>query len=528
MNGHKQINLILALILLPVAIIWPVQPAAQARINSVPPEAGVPLAIQSVPGATADWWAVVQEDLGQQEDHATWQMAGVTGLSLNPNWGDEGNQENASFGYSVGTAGDVNGDGYDDVIVGAPYYTNGQQLEGMAVVYLGSAAGLSLSPAWLDEGDQEYAHFGESVGTAGDVNGDGYDDIIIGAPYYDHGQADEGGVAVYHGSAAGLSLVPNWGDESDQAGAEFGSSVGTAGDVNGDGYADVIVGAHYYTNGQIREGAVAVYHGSASGLWLVPNWGDEGDQDNAHFGESVGTAGDVNGDGYADVIVGAPYYNDGQSNEGAAAVYHGSASGLSLNPNWGDESNQENAYFGVSVGTAGDVNGDGYADVIVGSSAYDNGQTNEGAAVVYHGSASGLSLVPNWGDEGDQEDANYGISVGTAGDVNGDGYADVIVGAPGYDNGEMNEGIAVVYHGSASGLSLNPNWGDESNQVSAMFGRSVGSAGDVNGDGYDDVIVGVPYYTNGQYNEGAAAVYHGAGNPAVYNYIYMPLAWRNP
>ena len=104
------------------------------------------------------------------------------------------------------------------------------------------------------------------MATAGDVNGDGYADVIVGAFGYDNGQADEGRAFVYHGSAGGLSGSAAWTAESDQAGAWFGSSVATAGDVNGDGYADVIVGAPYYDNGQTDEGRAFVYHGSAGGL----------------------------------------------------------------------------------------------------------------------------------------------------------------------------------------------------------------------------------------------------------------------
>ncbi|MBK8553946.1 MAG: FG-GAP repeat protein [Ignavibacteria bacterium] len=144
---------------------------------------------------------------------------------------------------------------------------------------------------------------------------------------------------------------------------------------------------------------------------------------------SVSSAGDVNGDGYSDVIVGAPYFDNGQNDEGAAFVYHGSVTGLSTFSNWSAEGNQSLAYFGTSVSTAGDVNGDGYSDVIVGAYWFDNGHTQEGKAFVYHGSASGLSLTPNWSAEGNQAGTYYGNSVSSAGDVNGDGYSDVIVGA---------------------------------------------------------------------------------------------------
>jgi hypothetical protein len=180
----------------------------------------------------------------------------------------------------------------------------------------------------------------------------------------------------------------------------------------------------------VVEDAGAAYPVTIDPLASTPNWMVDGDQAAALLGYSVGTAGDVNGDGYADAIVGAPDYDNGQTDEGRAYVFHGSASGLSLTASWTAESDQASASFGYSVGTAGDVNGDGYADAIVGASWADNGQANEGRAYVYHGSAVGLLAAPSWKAEGNQPDALFGTSVGTAGDVNGDGYADAIVGAP--------------------------------------------------------------------------------------------------
>jgi hypothetical protein len=120
----------------------------------------------------------------------------------------------------------------------------------------------------------------------------------------------------------------------------------------------------------------------------------------------------VNGDGYADLIVGAFIYDNGQANEGRAFVYHGSAAGLSSIPDWTAESDQVDAWFGHSVGTAGDVNGDGYDDVIVGANSFTNGQTDEGRAFVYHGSAAGLSATPDWTAESDQADANLRVIPG--------------------------------------------------------------------------------------------------------------------
>ncbi|MEO0123644.1 MAG: FG-GAP-like repeat-containing protein [candidate division WOR-3 bacterium] len=448
---------------------------------------------------------------GQGDEGAAFVYCGsASGLSNTAIWMDEGNQNGAYFGFSVSTAGDVNGDGYADVIVGAPFYTNGQDYEGAAFVYHGSASGLSTAPMWTNEANQNNAYFGFSVSTAGDVNGDGYADVIIGAHYYDNGETDEGRAFVYHGSAAGLSTTPNWTGESNQPSAYYGVSVSTAGDVNGDGYSDVIVGAHYYDNGETDEGRAYVYHGSATGLSTTPNWTGESNQNNARYGTSVATAGDVNGDGYSDIIVGAPLYDDGDTDEGAAFVYHGSVSGLSNTPSWIGEVNLTNAWFGYSVSTAGDINGDGYSDVIIGAPQSWLFQNREGLAFVYNGSVSGLSVNPSWLGASLQANAYFGTSVAYAGDVNGDGYSDVIVGAPNYDNGQTDEGRAYVFHGSASGLSSNPNWTGESNQASANYGISVSAAGDVNGDGYSDIIIGAPYYDNGQTDEGMAFVYHGS------------------
>jgi hypothetical protein len=328
-------------------------------------------------------------------------------------------------------------------------------------IALASGAGANPVPTrgpWKVESDQTYAHLGHAVGTIGDVNADGYDDVIVGAHHYSNGQMEEGQALVFHGSALGLRESPDWTAESDQEGAWFGHSAGTAGDVNGDGYDDVIVGAYLYDGGQVTEGKTYVFHGSATGLSAIPDWTAESDQANARFGKSVGTAGDVNGDGYADVIVGASGFDNGQATEGRAFVYLGSATGLSLSPDWTAESDQESAQFGKSVGTAGDVDGDGFADVIVGAVLYTNGQGEEGGVFVYHGSATGLSLTPDWQAEPDQSRAQFGSSVGTAGDVNGDGYADVIVGADSYTNGEIDEGRAFVFLGSASGLRGSPAW----------------------------------------------------------------------
>ena len=452
-------------------------------------------------------------DNGQtDEGRAFVYLGSASGLSAAASWTAENDQASSYFGYSVAAAGDVNGDGYADVIVGARFFDNPQSDEGRAYVYLGSASGLSSSEAWTAEGNQDGAWFGDPVAGAGDVNGDGYSDVIVGAWGFDNPQTDEGRAYVYHGSAAGLSTTAAWTKESDQTFAYFGVSVATAGDVNGDGYSDVIVGASGFEFGQVDEGRAFVYHGSASGLSTTASRTIESNQASASLGKSVASAGDVNGDGYADVIVGALYYNAGQPTEGKAWVYHGSASGVASAAAWSGESNQNGALFGESVACAGDVNGDGYSDVIVSAPRYDNPQLNEGRAYVYNGSPSGVSTLAAWSQESNQINARMGASVATAGDVNGDGYADVIVGVANYDNGENGEGRAYVYHGSSAGIGTSAAWSAEGNLIAAGFGHSVATAGDVNGDGYSDVIIGANWYSNGEDSEGRAFVYHGSAS----------------
>ena len=449
---------------------------------------------------------------GEQYEGAAYVYNGSpNGLStIAANWTADGNQASGTFGRSVSTAGDVNGDGYNDVIVGAYLFDNGQTNEGRAFVYHGSVNGLSLTANWTGEINQTGAGFGISVSTAGDVNGDGYSDVIVGSANFNNGQANEGGAFIYYGSSSGLSLSVNHTLEVNQVDAGFGQSVSTAGDINGDGYSDVIVGSQNFDNGESNEGKVFVYFGSSNGPTSSFNWTAEGNQIDAKFGSCVSSAGDVNGDGFSDVIVGAMLFDNGQLEEGKTFVYFGSALGLSLTPNWTFESNQANGQSGNSVSTAGDINGDGYSDVIVGAYTYSNGQSAEGSAFLFHGSAAGLSLTPNWTGESNQASSQYAYSVCTAGDVNGDGYSDVIVGALAYSNGQSNEGRAYVYHGSPGGLSSTANRTMELDVNDAYFGTSVSTAGDVNGDGYSEVIVGAHNY-NGATTGGRVAVFYGNG-----------------
>ncbi|MFN3939790.1 MAG: integrin alpha, partial [Chitinophagales bacterium] len=193
-------------------------------------------------------------------------------VSTTPDWSTEANQAGANMGFAVSTAGDVNNDGYDDVVVGAAAFDAGEMDEGKAYLFLGSASGLSPTAVWEDEGDNVGGLMGKSVAAAGDVNGDGYDDLLIGLGLYSGGQSQEGRAHIYYGNSTGVSATPDWFYEADQAGAGLGFPLEGLGDVNGDGFDDIIIGANGFDAGQVDEGRAYVFYGSASGLASTPDW----------------------------------------------------------------------------------------------------------------------------------------------------------------------------------------------------------------------------------------------------------------
>ncbi|WP_324674231.1 FG-GAP-like repeat-containing protein [Hymenobacter sp. GOD-10R] len=393
------------------------------------------------------------------------------------------------FGYSVAGAGDVNGDGYADAIVGVP----GSNSQGRAYLFLGSSNGLSKTPVATlqDPAAALYSLFGFSVAGAGDVNGDGYADVLVGAWGTN---ADQGSAYLYLGSSTGLSAIPSTTFNPAIPNSLFGRSVAGIGDVNGDGYGDILIGA----DGNTGQGRAYLYLGSSTGVSatsqsILTNTGS--------FGRSVAAAGDVNGDGYADAVIGAPDY-DGR---GAAFLYLGSSTGLSaaLSSTLSSPATSGDQ-FGFSAAGAGDVNGDGYADVVVGTYRPDD---LRGRAYVYLGSSTGLSATPSTlMTNPATEDKNFGQCVASAGDVNGDGYADVLIGAPGTND---LQGRTYVYLGSAAGVSTVPSTtlNDPTAAHYDQFGFSAAGAGDVNGDGYADVLIGAWGSNN---SNGSAHLYLGS------------------
>ncbi len=402
-----------------------------------------------------------------------WRLHGrvgaIVGATPGPTWQFTVGARTAPVDTSWGTTLDVNGDGYADVVVGAH---GASTSTGRAYVYLGGATGLAGVPATTLTGpDGANGNFGGSVASAGDVNGDGYADLVVGAWTVSGGT---GRAHVYLGGPTGLSSTP----ATSLTGVTginsyFGTSVASAGDVNCDGYADVVVGA-WGVSGSI--GRAYVYLGGATGLASTAATTLIGSGASGQFGKSVASAGDVNGDGYADVVVGS-------YGLGTASIFHGSAAGLSATPATTLAVAAAANWFGESVACAGDVNGDGYTDVVVGAGAVN-------VAFVFHGSVAGVSGTPGTSLVG-PDGGVFGYSVGTAGDQNGDGYGDVVIGAYA---ALSTTGRAYVYLGSATGLSNVPfatiTGPDGANN---WFSYSGAYAGDVNGDGFPDLVFGAPY-----------------------------------
>jgi hypothetical protein len=471
----------------------------------------------------------------------------------------EGDVPGDESSWSIDSAGDVNNDGFDDILISTIKSAPGGKLSAgrIYLMYGGLSVTGNYDLALADvviEGETAFWKAGYSVAGAGDVNDDGFDDILIGARDAEtNGNTGSGRCYVVYGSAALPAVIPlatlgaagvtiNGIGFSDIA----GHSVAGPGDVNDDGFDDLLIGAPGAGHaGPSFAGETYIVYGSntlpalleLSSLAVSGGVTINGIASSDQNGTMVAAAGDVNNDGYMDILTGAPLADPFAKNLAgrAAIVYGGPALSSVINLNaLGAGGVMLNGHFsgdklGEEGGGAGDVNGDGFDDIILGVRVR-NGPAGEKAGrsyVLYGGNSLPQSLSVNaiGSDgitfEGIGANDQSGGSVAAGGDLNGDNYDDLIIGATGGDpNGDNGAGeVYLVEGGPALPASYLLSTMNEGGTVLAgiqpidIAGNTVAFAGDVNNDGFDDVMVGA-YLADpgGQMSAGETYLVYGAAN----------------
>ncbi len=487
--------------------------------------------------------AVLQIDVAVRTDFVDDNAISLFSLNGSNGFRLDGEIAHDRSGRSVSNAEDVNGDGFDDVIIGAPFADPNGELSGSSYVVFGKASGFNAAMNLSDldgnngfrlDGVSAYARLGLSVSNAGDVNGDGFDDVIVGAYGADPNGFASGSSYVVFGKASGFDATMDLSSLDGANGFRLagvaendrsGISVSSAGDVNGDGFDDVIIGADKADPNGYSSGSSYVVFGKVSGFDATMDLSSldgangfrlDGEIAHDRSGISVSSAGDVNGDGFDDVIIAAPYAHPNGYGSGSSYVVFGKATGFdaAMNLSGLDGGNGFRldgvSVYDLSVSSAGDVNGDGFDDVIIGIPDADPNGNYSGFSYVVFGKTSGFDATMDLSSldgangfrlDGEAAFDSSGRSVSSAGDVNGDGFDDVIVDA-------MDSSYVVF--GKVSGfdavMNLSDLDGSTGFRIDAVtkhysISGSVSGAGDVNGDGFDDLIVGAAFAdSNGEYS----------------------------
>ncbi len=405
-------------------------------------------------------------------------------------------------GYSVAAVGDLTGDGRSEVLIGVP--SEDVQASDAGGFYLIDGASTSTDP---DEaaiaiilGDVAGDQIGLSMTAAGDLDGDGYPDFIVGSPVISLESTEDGGAFVFYGPLTGSSTVSQTADYT-ITGAHGGSataySMDSAGDFNGDGHPDVLVGAYYNLDRHDYPGAAHLLYGPIDQDISLESGSDVelmGITADAWTGYAVAGIGDFNGDGFDDVALGAPLDSGDEGYEGITYIIYGGESIVSDDVD--DYAGamligaEAYSYSGIAVSGGEDADGDGLDDLLVSDYA-------ERTWLVYGEELSDEVIVTDVYDGlfyGEVYGDYSGYAIELTGDIDGDGSADVLIGAPNNDDTAKSSGSAYLFYGPLSGVRFGyaADVRFRGSGSGDLAGIDLSAGGDITGDGLVDVLIGAP------------------------------------
>jgi hypothetical protein len=399
----------------------------------------------------------------------------------------------SKFGLVVARAGDLDRDGVPDFLVGAPQAVVGGVECGMAYSYSGLDGHLLFSYSTGIAGD----NCGWSLSPAGDVDHDGWNEVLIGCPAND---GDRGAVCLFSGKTGAL-LHSFHGVEP---GSRFGSGIALIGKVDADSYPDFAISAPMETvGGQADWGMVRIYSGANVGL--IREVTHSGSGSGWGFGLTLAGDCDWDGDGRGDLLIGSPFYSNGAPSRGLLQIYSGANN--SVLRSWLGEADDR---LGGAVAGLGDVDGDGLDDIAIASPFSDDNGYESGSVAVYGTQDPAMPIFVVDGEDG----SRMGASLSRLGDVNGDGTPDLLVGWPGHSIPFLGALGKATVHSGVDGTVLESVIGAESD---SLFGLDLARLGDLNGDGMDDYVVGAGLFDGIGSEMGQARVFlTGTSIPDVY------------